>query len=478
VTERSHLTSPGATASTSMAIHEQGSARDEDYSGSPKPSFARRDLSRDIVEEAEEKAIGSPHLKQAPEYPRRVSIKSKAPHASAERGHHLVSEHETKLAYDDRGRSSDVMPQEHLALAAPRNVPRPAKSSIEPAASAPLVVVPATNEPEKRRIVKRFRVNAHLYSVTKKLGKGSSGRVYEVLSDLKELWAFKVIPLQNLDDRSKKQIQNEVSLLRDLRSVDRVIYLHDWVVEESKKALFMVSHDSCEGEICLADSIHPQVMELGECDLDNILRDKLDHQPQLDTVFVGYYWLEMLRCVAAIHDVGVVHSDLKPANFILASGKLKIADFGIANAIPDDIVNAYQEQAAGTPNYMAPETLRAMSRTGNSSLDTRAFRFGKPSDIWSLGCILYLMVYGRQPFGHIQGLGPKAMAIIDPSHQIEFAAHGVGDVQVPSGYLRTMKACLSREPSERPVADACPAAQRGRSHATRGCQEYGICHIT
>lgn len=258
VTGRSHLTSPGATASTSLAIHE----RDDAYNGSPKPSFGRRHLSRNGIEETEGQAIGSPHPEQAPEYPRRVFIKSKPPRTSPEKGHHLVSDHETKPAYDDRSRSSDVISTEHIALAAPVNVPRPAQSSIEPAAPAPLVVVPATlkpatNEPEKRRVVKRFRVNGHLYSVTKKLGKGGSGRVYEVLSGLKELWAFKVIPLHNLDDRSKKQIQNEVSLLRDLKRVDRVIYLHDWVVEESKKALFMVSKYSCENETCLADSIHP-----------------------------------------------------------------------------------------------------------------------------------------------------------------------------------------------------------------------------
>lgn len=253
VTGGSHLASPGATASTSLAIHERGEASN----GSPKPSFVRRHG----IEVTEGQAIGSPHLEHAPEYPRRVSIKSKPPRTNPEKGHHLVSDHETKPAYNDRGRSSDVISPEHIALAAPGNVPRPAQSSIEPAAPAPLVVVPATlkpatNEPEKRRIVKRFRVNGHLYSVTKKLGKGGSGRVYEVLSDLKELWAFKVIPLHNLDDRSKKQIQNEVSLLRDLKRVDRVIYLHDWVVEESKKALFIVSKYSCENETCLANSIH------------------------------------------------------------------------------------------------------------------------------------------------------------------------------------------------------------------------------
>lgn len=47
---------------------------------------------------------------------------------------------------------------------------------------------------------------------------------------------------------------------------------------------------------------------------------------------------------------------------------------------------------------------------------------------------------------------PKFMAIGDPGHVIECPAEGLGGVHVPSSYIRTMKACLSRDPSQRPTA--------------------------
>lgn len=48
------------------------------------------------------------------------------------------------------------------------------------------------------------------------------------------------------------------------------------------------------------------------------------------------------------------------------------------------------------------------------------YQVGKPSDVWSLGCILYQMVYGRTPFGHIKNKLSKSVAIVDEATEIPF----------------------------------------------------------
>lgn len=52
----------------------------------------------------------------------------------------------------------------------------------------------------------------------------------------------------------------------------------------------------------------------------------------------------MLEAVQAVHAENVVHTDLKPANFVLVKGRLKIIDFGIAKAIANDTVNIQRDQ--------------------------------------------------------------------------------------------------------------------------------------
>ena len=65
----------------------------------------------------------------------------------------------------------------------------------------------------------------------------------------------------------------------------------------------------------------------------------------------------MLQAVEAIHEQRVVHSDLKPANFLFVKGSLKLIDFGIAKAIQNDTTNIHREHQVGTLNYMSPEAI-------------------------------------------------------------------------------------------------------------------------
>ena len=66
---------------------------------------------------------------------------------------------------------------------------------------------------------------------------------------------------------------------------------------------------------------------------------------------------QMLCAVQVIHEESIVHSDLKPANFVLVKGRVKLIDFGISKAIAADTTNIGRNQQIGTANYMPPEAL-------------------------------------------------------------------------------------------------------------------------
>lgn len=212
-------------------------------------------------------------------------------------------------------------------------------------------------------------------------------------------------------------------------------------------------------------------MEVGELDFNTLLKSRHSSPEgsRLDPVFIRYYWKEMLECVQAVHARDVVHSDLKPANFVMVQGQLKLIDFGIANAIQTDMtVNVHRETQIGTPNYMSPESLMDSNQYAFSSAHNGKFsippplqhkgapkimKLGKPSDVWSLGCILYQMVYGLPPFGKITNQMSRCQAIINWAYEIDFPNTTEDGCRVPPSLIRTMRRCLNREQSQRPTCD-------------------------
>lgn len=93
---------------------------------------------------------------------------------------------------------------------------------------------------------------------------------------------------------------------------------------------------------------------------------------------------EACAALAAAHEQGVVHRDVKPGNLLLdAEGRVRVVDFGLA--LLTDTSTLSMESGAGTPAYMSPEQCRA---------DEVTLR----SDLYSLGVTLYHLLVGRPPF--------------------------------------------------------------------------------
>ncbi len=104
-------------------------------------------------------------------------------------------------------------------------------------------------------------------------------------------------------------------------------------------------------------------MELGETDLNKVLKS---YESDMPLATIVSYWHQMLTAVKCIHDNGVIHSDLKPANFLLVNGRLKLIDFGIASNISMDATSVIKFSQTGTLNYISPEALTDVSSTGGT----------------------------------------------------------------------------------------------------------------
>ncbi|KAJ2893132.1 serine threonine-protein kinase MPS1 [Zalerion maritima] len=327
-----------------------------------------------------------------------------------------------------------------------QNTPYRPAPSLPPPNMSVVETVTATQSIKKSQFL--MRVNGQAYKRIDFIGRGGSGKVYRVATKRGTLLALKRVSLVDTDELTEKSLRGEIELLQRLRNVERVIQLIDYEMNREKQSLYVL-------------------MELGEVDFNSLLKNRQSgaEAPSFNIVFLRYYWKEMLECVQAIHAQAVVHSDLKPANFVLVKGRLKLIDFGIANAIQTDMtVNVHRETMAGTINYMSPESLMDSNQYAFMSIHNgrsyipasgapKVVKVGKPSDVWSLGCILYQMVYGMPPFGKIPEPRSRIHAIVDWSYRIEIPATTEDGSRVPVALIQMMRCCLSRDQKDRPTCE-------------------------
>jgi eukaryotic-like serine/threonine-protein kinase len=129
---------------------------------------------------------------------------------------------------------------------------------------------------------------------------------------------------------------------------------------------------------------------------------------------------------------GIVHRDIKPENLLVTpAGEIKVADFGLARVLEEDLELTQDGVALGTPLYMSPE------QSAGKPVDVR-------SDLYSLGATVYHLLAGRPPF---RGATSVAVAI---AHQREplvpIAAYRP---ELPAGLGRIVEQLLAKEPADR-----------------------------
>lgn len=301
----------------------------------------------------------------------------------------------------------------------------------------------------------RIEVNNIIYKKIELIGKGGTSKVYrvkrlfkaETLQKMKKngfqsttTFALKIVDFDHFDESSIDFFKGEINILHKLKSKERVVKLVDYEMKTDHINL---------------------VMECGSYSLSDVLSNR--KTLSFDSDFVKHHFKEICLCLKDVHDAEIIHADLKPANFVFVRGLLKIIDFGIADSIPDNTVNIYRDKQFGTPNYMAPEALVRLNNndtnyTGsnfvydyNSVENSEIFwKVGKPADIWSLGCILYQMVYGDPPFNHLQG-AKRLKEIMDPNTAVICPQKDKNGTDIPKSLIKLIHECLNKASKKRPT---------------------------
>ncbi len=246
--------------------------------------------------------------------------------------------------------------------------------------------------PEPAPLIEDLAASFPQLEIVELIGKGGMGAVYKARQPHLDRWvALKILPANLSHDAAfAERFTREARVLARLNHPN-IVTLHDFGQSGNYFYLLMEYVDGVNlRQAISAGGFTPE--------------QALEIVPRI------------CEALQFAHSQGILHRDIKPANILLdTSGRVKIADFGIAKVLGQEDVEGQQtsnqtaaeltgaSSTLGTPSYMAPEQL-----TEPSAVDHRA-------DIYSLGVVFYEMLTGELPQGRFRP--PSGSAKVD--HRID-----------------------------------------------------------
>ena len=195
----------------------------------------------------------------------------------------------------------------------------------------------------------------------KELGSGSFGRVFLVAhNETKELFALKTI--------EKRKIMTTYGRL-DI--IHEEINIHSKLSHQNIIKLYNIYEDEETINIIMEYAPKGNLYHLIKQEKNGFSEHKAFE-----------YFIQILNAVYYLHSNNIIHRDIKPENILIsADNKLKLCDFGWAKELTLENRSTF----CGTMEYMAPEIV------GSENYDYSV-------DIWSLGILLYELLFGHSPF--------------------------------------------------------------------------------
>ena len=247
------------------------------------------------------------------------------------------------------------------------------------------------------------------YTVTSLLGEGGMGFVYQASVPDGDPVALKLIKSSLADDEMFiRRFEREAKAAASVQH-SHVVSVLDLGIDGDKRWMAL--------ELVRGGSLEDRLAREGSLPLEEAVR-------------VG---LEVSSALDALHGVGLVHRDVKPANILMGEdGRTQLTDFGLAKQ-RDASVLTQAGQTVGSMDYMAPEQIRGETEVTGAA------------DVYSLGCVLYECITGATPFADKEG-----MRILWAHLQEEPPDPCAKRQDAPSSLGWAITQALRKEPSHRP----------------------------